>query len=239
MRQNIAVGIAVAALLVSSGAIFVGISNEGASKIEESVTVKMLETTGFQMPSGASEGYVLTSDAYGIGTWRPLPANDDTVDGEGQKNYVAKFLDHNTIISSAIYETEGNVGIGTTTPSEKLQIAGNVDVSSNRINNYYGFPRPDFDTGWMMVTGCLRVSHYLGGNPDNYVVDIQEKDVAGEAGWASPGGISNMMIGGDVRPGDIPDRYGFYYCNLDDREISICSFSPYAQRLRVRIWVYD
>ncbi|MHC4694726.1 MAG: hypothetical protein ACYS67_18465, partial [Planctomycetota bacterium] len=47
-----------------------------------------------------------------------------------------------------ILKTAGNVGIGDSTPTEKLDVEGNVDVSGNRVKNYRGFPRPDYDSGW-------------------------------------------------------------------------------------------
>jgi hypothetical protein len=46
------------------------------TKLDVKGTVKM---EGFQMPTGASEGYVLTSDADGKGTWKPPKAERFTV----------------------------------------------------------------------------------------------------------------------------------------------------------------
>ncbi len=40
-----------------------------------------------------------------------------TTDGSGQTNQVPKFSGSATIVGSAIYESGGNVGIGTTTTS--------------------------------------------------------------------------------------------------------------------------
>ena len=34
----------------------------------------LIEVTGFKMPTGAANGYVLTSDASGVGTWQPVGA---------------------------------------------------------------------------------------------------------------------------------------------------------------------
>jgi hypothetical protein len=206
---------------------------------EKKITTEMIQTKGFQMSPGASEGYVLVSDAYGIATWRPVPSSDGGIDGEGTKNYIAKFLDKDTIIDSIIYEAGGKVGIGTTTPNEKLQIAGNVDVSFNRIKNFSGFPRPDFDSGWLSVQSSITVSHHLGGDVNNYVVDLQER-IAPYPGRYDAG-ITNIMIGGDVRPGQVDSHYGFYYCGLDNEKISLVNFGPSGttKELRVRIWVYD
>ena len=45
------------------------------------------------------------------------------VDGSGTANYVTKWTDADTIGDSVIYDDGTNVGIGTTSPSEKLEIA--------------------------------------------------------------------------------------------------------------------
>lgn len=52
-----------------SGNVGIGTSSP-ATKLEVAGTAKM---TGFQMPTGAAEGRVLTSDASGTGSWQPLP----------------------------------------------------------------------------------------------------------------------------------------------------------------------
>jgi len=51
-----------------------------------------------------------------------------SINGSGTANYIAKFTAPNTLGDSAIYESAGNVGIGTTNPSEKLHIVGNMKV---------------------------------------------------------------------------------------------------------------
>lgn len=217
------------------------ITDAGISKIADDVivrgtmTVGTIETGVFTMFDGAVDGYVLTADAFGVGMWKPPSEGGTGIDGEGIKNYIPKFIDGNTLINSVIYEMKDNVGIGTTNPNETLQVAGNISVSSNRIKSYHGFPGPDYDSGWVeLEPGCTIFYHSLGGNVDNYVVDIQRKDDSG---------ISNMLIGGDVRYEPQYQQsyhYGFYYSDLTTSRIDICNFMDYApQVLRVRIWVYS
>jgi hypothetical protein len=92
-------------------------------KLDVNGTVKM---TGFKLPTGASNGYILTSDGSGTGTWQPESGN---IDGSGTQNYLAKFDDANTISSSAICQSGDSIGIGTPFPSEKLQVNGNIKVN--------------------------------------------------------------------------------------------------------------
>ena len=70
------------------------------------------QVTGFKMPTGATSGYVLTSDALGVGTWLAAASG-----GSGTTNYVPKFTAATALGNSAIFESGGNVGIGTTSPA--------------------------------------------------------------------------------------------------------------------------
>jgi len=67
-------------------------------KLDVAGTIK---ATGFQLPTSPTAGYVLTSDATGIGTWQPAGA--------------ASCLWH--LSGSNIYYNAGKVAIGTTDPS--------------------------------------------------------------------------------------------------------------------------
>jgi hypothetical protein len=49
--------------------------------------------------------------------------------GSGTANYVTKFTAGTTIGNSQIYDNDTNVGIGTTAPTQKLHVAGNVRIT--------------------------------------------------------------------------------------------------------------
>lgn len=55
--------------IYSSGDVSVGMIATPDAKLDVDGDVKM---TGFKMPTGAVDGYVLTSDGNGVGTWEPL-----------------------------------------------------------------------------------------------------------------------------------------------------------------------
>jgi hypothetical protein len=89
-----------------------------------------IQMTGFKMPTGASAGYVLTSDADGVGTWQPdSGGTGGGLGGIGTVNFLSKFTGSTTLGDSVICEFNDNIGIGTTSPSEKLEVIGNIVVS--------------------------------------------------------------------------------------------------------------
>ena len=97
----------------------VGIGTITASeKLDVDGTVLM---TGFKMPTDAIEGYVLTCDGSGVGTWQPGDSVGG-IDGSGTTGFLPKFVGSITIGDSAIYESGDNIGIGTTNPQTKLDV---------------------------------------------------------------------------------------------------------------------
>lgn len=106
-----------------------------------------------------------------------------------------------------------------------------------------GFPRPAYDSGWVSVDylGKMELAHNLGGNPENYFVDLQFYAKSLEIKM----GIHNLGIGGDLSGGTTLGKShgrGCYYRELDEDSITVvnCDWpSGVSTRVRVRIWVYD
>lgn len=59
-----------------------------------------------------------------------IPIGAGPVDGSGTANYITRWVDTDTITTSSIYETGGNIGIGTTSPSAKLEVAGGGNIAT-------------------------------------------------------------------------------------------------------------
>ena len=74
-----------------------------------------------------TSGQVLSSTVTGT-DWVSL-SEISGVDGSGTTNYVAKWSDTDTITDSVIFDNGTNVGIGTTSPSQKLHVSGNARVT--------------------------------------------------------------------------------------------------------------
>ena len=81
----------------------------------------------FTMLTGAAEGYVLTSDALGLGSWHSI----DSVMYADSSEYaqVAGTDGDWTLAGVNMYSiASGNVGIGTTSPVRKLHVVGDLEV---------------------------------------------------------------------------------------------------------------
>jgi hypothetical protein len=145
------------------------------------------------------------------------------------------------------YFNAGNVGIGTTNPGAKLHVNGDLKVTDGA---YYGnissssgsdgapFPRWAYDSGWRAINpgSALSLFHNIGGNVDDYVVDLQFKDVDGS--W----GIHNVGMGRDQWHNIVEDRtaYSGAFWDLTDTYIYVHRYQDDvgADSIRVRIWVY-
>ncbi len=76
-----------------------------------------------------ASAFVLAEPAEGLGTEAgeaPVEDPKAQVGGTGTTNMVAKFTATDTIGDSQIFDNGTNVGIGTTSPTNKLQVNGNI-----------------------------------------------------------------------------------------------------------------
>ncbi len=138
-----------------------GVYSEGNAKVAGE-----LEVTGFRMPAGAVDGYVLKSDASGVGTWQP-----DSADGD--EDWEVSGDDMYSIPT-------GNVGVGVASPLEKLDVAGTVQVQ--------GFKMPTGAVnGYVLKTSAAGVGTWQAESPDG------DWQVAGSDMYALPSG--NVGIG--------------------------------------------
>ncbi len=94
--------------IVANGNVGIGTASP-AEKLDVEGTVRM---QGLLLPTGAGNGLVLMSDAQGNATWQSAGA---TANG---------WVDDGAVVR--LQTGTDRVGIGTTTPSEQLQITGNL-----------------------------------------------------------------------------------------------------------------
>ena len=85
------------------------------TKLEVSGTVQM---TGFKLTTSPTSGYVLTSDASGVGTWQPPGAGSE-----------CGWTDDGTVVR--LTTSTDSVGIGTANPAAKLEVRGGIRAGAN------------------------------------------------------------------------------------------------------------
>jgi hypothetical protein len=92
------------------------------------------------------------------------------------------------------------------------------------------FPRPAYDSGWQSISkGGTRVfNHGIGGNSDNYVVDMQFKDNGGK--------VHNYLYGAMTWS----EYLGAWWTDLTNQKITVERMpdDEWVLQVRVRIWVY-
>lgn len=123
-----------------------------------------------------------------------------------------------------------------------MDVAGTVKSQGDLVVNgaYRGnigskggapFPRPAFDTGWINISHGqeLSVVHNLGGDVDNYFIDLQFKDPNGIE-------INNKGIGGYEKENN---KQGAWYYNLNNYSLKIYKQTEanWVDFFRIRIWV--
>ena len=131
--------------------------NNGATVLR----IGLAGPTALQIPADAGAGRVLTSDASGNASWADLPASASVWAVSGANI-------HNT--------NTGNVGIGTTTPTAKLDVRGGMLVDSSSGSLRIGYPSSanqwHFNTIggganlqlWENAAGAIRMYFAAGGN---------------------------------------------------------------------------
>ena len=169
---------------ISAQGVNVGIGTVSPTqKLDVVGTVRM---TGFEMPTGALPGAVLTSDAAGVGTWQPGGAGGG-IGGSGAVGRIPKFITPVTIGNSVMAETPGgNIGISILAPANKLDVAGGVAIGAG----FAGFAGP---ANGLMVQGNVGIG----------VIPVNKLNVAGGtaignafAGVVAP--IDGLLVQGHV-----------------------------------------
>ena len=93
-----------------------GLTNGGTVSLGDSINIDIDETV---VQSGDNVSLLVNDANY--------------VDGSGTANYITKWSDSNTVTDSIIYDDGTNIGIGTSSPSYKLDVNGDANFASDII----------------------------------------------------------------------------------------------------------
>jgi hypothetical protein len=94
-------------------------------------TIITTGTIGITQSGAAADGYLSSADWNTFNNKQNALTNPVT--GTGTTNYVPKFTGASAIGNSQIFDDGTNVGIGTTTPSYKIDVTGDVRVNTGAL----------------------------------------------------------------------------------------------------------
>ena len=100
-------------------------------------------------------------------------------------------------------------------------------------------PHPDYDSGWVNLApgaAATTLTHNLGGDADDYVVDMQYRTNSGDVNQRYYGGADFGVKAFNGARND--DRVGAYWRSLTNSTITLFrrAEDSYAASVRVRIW---
>ena len=214
--------------LTVSGDAGVGTSTPGTQarlEAHSSTGNAIFATTG-----GATKTAVYAQNSAN-GTWVKLAANGNN----------AVYTKGDAYITSGMVCADRDIAAG-----EDLSAAQNVVVGRNINCTWSGaaftgvigpnggapFPRPAYDSGWVWVDKGAEITlyHYLGGDTDRYIVDMQ--------GRSESGGMPHQIYYGGVQNSD-NEWWGAWWKKLTTTSIIVRrgSSDQYWVEARVRIWV--
>jgi hypothetical protein len=94
-------------------------------------TIITTGTIGITQSGASADGYLSSTDWNTFNNKQNALTNPVT--GTGTTNYVSKFTSSSAIGNSQIFDDGTNVGIGTTTPSYKIDVTGDVRVNTGAL----------------------------------------------------------------------------------------------------------
>ena len=141
------------------------------------------KTTNIQVTNGATNGFVLQSDAIGNGTWvNPSSLTITETDPQVSStttNYIPKW-NGTTLVDGLVFDNGTNIGIGTTTPNDKVHVVGNVKIDGGKL--------PFVNTGQSVFVG-----ENAGLNDD--LSNNQNVFIGWESGKLNSTGNLNVFVG--------------------------------------------
>lgn len=146
-------------------------TNAPTEKLEVNGKTK---TESLQIVQGATNNYVLKSDTDGNATWvNPTTLSISETDpkvGSLTTHYLSKW-NGSTLANTQVFDNGTNIGIGTTTPSAKLDVNGttkttNLQLTNGASNNYLLKSDANGNASWVAPTSITTATQNLIADAD-------------------------------------------------------------------------
>lgn len=107
----------------------------GNTSITKTILRGEVQGGSFKKVGGLSTEYLMADGSVSTST--------NSITSTGTSNYISKFTASGMLSNSAIYDTGGNVGIGTTSPDAKLAVKGQIHTQEVKVD-LQGAMVPDY-----------------------------------------------------------------------------------------------
>ena len=161
------------------------------SHAHTTTTISGLDISSDTNLSGDTE-IVLTDDALSIASSitrdSELSSYMPLVNISGTTNYLSKFSGTNSLASSLLFDSGTNIGIGTTDPTHKLDVSGNIGLSAGA---YLNFGATDGETGYGVRdnSGTIQVKNSGGDWTNIPTSGFSQWTTAGSDIYYNTGGV--------------------------------------------------
>jgi len=177
--------------------------------------------------SGGNDARLVVTDDGKIGIGTEIPVRRFHIKSEG-------YTDGMEITGSTgeeLFRVRQNSDGTGATYSHNMHLSG-VFHGDIGPNNGAPFPRAAYDSGWIEAppNSVMVLTHNIGGNLDNYIIDLSFYD-------SYSAGRHNKFSGGEIWNGSDND-WGAYWSNLTGTTINVHRMEddPMVDEFRVRIW---
>jgi hypothetical protein len=140
----------------------------GNASVTDNYFTGNVRAGAFVKPGGTAGQFLKADGSVDATAYQPLIPNP--VSGTGAGGYLSKWAAGNGLAQSILYEDNGNLGVGTTSPQYKLDVKGQIRATEVLVHSVDQFADFVFDKGYRLpsldeVDGFIRDNGHLPGIP--------------------------------------------------------------------------